>query len=91
MKGALKCTDICTCVGCSNGRYSEEESEEEEDIGLDTDKDDVYLSCNSIHSMAVPTIFWYFCARILQKKTAESGKIVSFLIICTNFIRKHQF
>ena len=41
MKGALKCTDICTCVGCSNGRYSEEESEEEEDIDLDTDEDDI--------------------------------------------------
>ena len=41
LKCALKCTGICSCVGCSNGRYSEEESEEEEDIGLDTDENDI--------------------------------------------------
>jgi hypothetical protein len=40
MKGALQCTDVCTCVGCTNGKDSDELSEVEDDIGLDTDEED---------------------------------------------------
>jgi hypothetical protein len=40
MKGVLQCTDVCTCVGCTNGKDSDELSEVEDDIGLDTDEED---------------------------------------------------
>jgi hypothetical protein len=33
MKVALQCTDVCTCVGCTNGKDSDELSEVEYDIG----------------------------------------------------------
>jgi hypothetical protein len=40
MKGVLQCTDVCTCVGCTNGKDSDKLSEVEDDIGLDTDEED---------------------------------------------------
>lgn len=40
-KGALQCTDVCTCFGCTNVDENEEESDEEDDIGSDMNEDEI--------------------------------------------------